>query len=323
MGKSAPSTPVPDPTATANAQSSANVDTAIAQQALNDTNQVTPFGTLTFEQTGTRTLPSTTTIPVLGPDGRPIFGPDGQPLMEPGPGQQIPLTTATTTLNPTLQSTLSNNEQLALALSGLGNSEEGQVASALSQPFNTAAIPPLPTNPSGIDQGAENTVFNSEMSLLKPQFDQQNQLLEDQLAHQGIEPGNVAATTEEGNLQRSQGVTEQQAAGNAVTQGMGLGAQEFSQQTAANEAAVQEQQFLRDQPLNEAMALMSGTQVNQPSFSATPQTAVAPTDVVGAQSLASGIQSANTQGQIATNNSNTTAAAGAVAAAAMAAAAMF
>lgn len=316
MGKSAPSTPVPDPVATANAQSSANIDTAIAQQGLNQVNQVTPLGTLTFNQTGTEALPGTGR-PVLGPDGQPVLGADGQPLMT--PDRQIPLTTATTTLNPTLQSTLSNNEQLALALSGLGKNEESQVSSSLSQPFNTSAIPALPTNPSGIDQGARDTVFQSEMSLLKPQFDQQTQLLEDQLAHQGIEPGNVAATTEEGNLQRSQNAAEQQAAGNAVSEGMALGAQQFGQQTSANEAGLQEQQFLRDLPLNEAMALMSGSQVQQPSFGATPQTAVAPTDVVGAQSLASGIQAGNTQGQIATNSSNNAAAAGAVATIAMAA----
>lgn len=43
----------PDPFETANAQSGMNRDTAITQQLLNMTNQVTPQGTLTYEQTGT------------------------------------------------------------------------------------------------------------------------------------------------------------------------------------------------------------------------------------------------------------------------------
>jgi hypothetical protein len=48
---------------------------------------------------------------------------------------------------------------------------------------------------------------------------------------------------------------------------------------------MQEASFLREQPLNEAIALMGGGQVNNPSFINVAQTGVSPTDVVGAQGL--------------------------------------
>jgi len=44
-----PSAPAaPDPTATATAQGNMNTNTAITQQLLNQTNQVTPYGDLTY-----------------------------------------------------------------------------------------------------------------------------------------------------------------------------------------------------------------------------------------------------------------------------------
>ena len=43
----------PDPIKTAAAQTGSNIDTATAQQILNQTNQVTPEGSLTYNQSGT------------------------------------------------------------------------------------------------------------------------------------------------------------------------------------------------------------------------------------------------------------------------------
>src|SRR5882672_4130909 len=51
----------PDPTKTAQAQSKYDIQTAIAQSELNQTNQNSPFGSMTYKQTGTRA------------DGTPIF----------------------------------------------------------------------------------------------------------------------------------------------------------------------------------------------------------------------------------------------------------
>lgn len=53
MKKSPSPPPAPDPVTSANAQSQANIQTAIANARLNRINQTTPFGSLTYTQTGT------------------------------------------------------------------------------------------------------------------------------------------------------------------------------------------------------------------------------------------------------------------------------
>jgi hypothetical protein len=45
--------PAPDPTMVANAQTASNKSTAITQQNLNSVDQKTPYGNLTYNQTGT------------------------------------------------------------------------------------------------------------------------------------------------------------------------------------------------------------------------------------------------------------------------------
>ena len=52
MGKNAPK--APDPVKTAGAQTAQNIGTAIAQQAMGSVNQRTPYGSITYNQTGTQ-----------------------------------------------------------------------------------------------------------------------------------------------------------------------------------------------------------------------------------------------------------------------------
>lgn len=101
-------------------------------------------------------------------------------------------------------------------------------------------------------------------------------------------------------------------------QNMDLAAGQYGAQTRQQMLA--EQLALRNQPLNETAALLSGQQVQAPQFSAVPQVQVAPTDVQGAYNTAYQGQLANYQGKTATNNANTGAAAGTAAAAVTAAA---
>ena len=297
FGKSAPAPPTPpNPTTVANAQSAADINTALATGAMNRVNQVTPFGNLTYVHTGNQATPS---------------------------GANIPTFTADISLSPAEQQALGSQQSLTQSLFDLANNETGRVSGAVSQPFDTSHIPGLPTNPSGIDTNAMNLAFNANMDLLNPQFDQQQKMLDDKLATQGIQPDNVAALTEEQNFQNTRNLAEEQAASGAVSQGAQLGAQEFGQQTTANQNALQEASFLREQPLNEAIALMSGGQIQTPQFANTPQTSVAPTDVVGAFGLNQAGQNAAYQGQVSAANSGNAALAGGLGAAATAAAVIF
>src|SRR6185312_2492518 len=89
MCQSTPAPPAPpDPVATANAQQNLNQNTATTQQLLNMTNQVTPQGSLTYNQTGSKS--------VTGADGKTYT---------------VPQFTATQTLSPTAQGLLNLNNQ--------------------------------------------------------------------------------------------------------------------------------------------------------------------------------------------------------------------
>jgi hypothetical protein len=82
----------PNPQATAAAQTATNVGTAVANANLNNVNQVTPAGNLTYSQTGSYTDPTS--------------------------GQTVPQFTATQSLTPTGQSTFDINQLTQQQLAG-------------------------------------------------------------------------------------------------------------------------------------------------------------------------------------------------------------
>src|SRR6185369_13143079 len=68
---------------------------------------------------------------------------------------------------------------------------------------------------------------------------------------------------------------------------------------------INEQNYLRQQPLNELNALRSGSQVTAPQFSGVPQAAVGNTDVTGLYNNQYQGQLANYNAQVAGNNAIT------------------
>lgn len=104
----------PDPYATAQAQTTSNENTAKYQQSLNQTNQITPYGSVNYQQTGTSS------------DGAPI-------------------TTATTTLSPQLQGLIDSNISNNTAESGIAGQLANNAASSLSTPLDL-------TDPSALQQ---------------------------------------------------------------------------------------------------------------------------------------------------------------------------
>jgi len=111
MGKSSPSPPpAPDPAATARAQAAANREAAIAGSELSMVNQVTPYGSLTYEKTGTSAANN-------------------------------PLYTATTTLSPAQMTLLNQQTQGQTALNQLGLDQLGRINAAVAQPFTYEGMP--------------------------------------------------------------------------------------------------------------------------------------------------------------------------------------
>jgi len=113
----------PNPTATAAAQTGTNVSTAVANNMLNNMNQVTPQGSLSYSNTGSFswTDPST------------------------GQTYNIPLRTATQSLSPAQQNIFSLGQQSQTNLAGLAANQSGLLQSLLGTPFNpTTGTPATP-----------------------------------------------------------------------------------------------------------------------------------------------------------------------------------
>lgn len=217
MGK-APS--APDPKETAAAQAQMNKETAITQYGLGATNQITPYGNLSYQQIGT--------------------WPDGTPRFE-----------ATQSFSPEQQGLYDEYTGLAQQLGQIGNTQAGNVASTLGQPFQLG------------NEATESRLMELGRARLDPKFQQDRAALETKLANQGIALGSDAYNT----AMQQFGQQENDAYNNLLLSGRAQ---------SANESLAE-----RNQPLTELMALLGGTQPQSPTFQSTPQPGVAGVDYAG------------------------------------------
>ncbi len=223
LGKqSAP--PAPDYTAAANATAQGNLQAAQAAAAANRVNQTTPYGTLTYKESGKDS-------------------------------QGNPMWTAETALSPEQQQILDYQNKTSIGLGSIQNQGLDYVKNMLSQPFDTSKLPAEMIN-------AGQTAQDALMSRLNPTFDKRQAALETQMANQGIARGTEAWKNAQTDLDQARNDASLQAA----LQGMGIGQQ-------ARQQSLQEQSFLRNEPINTLNAVRSGSQVQGPSFVNVPQQA--------------------------------------------------
>lgn len=228
MGKKAPK--APDPAQTAAAQGQWNSFTAQQQQAMNMTGQNSPWGSLSYQQTGTQTI--------IDPNGKPV---------------QVPMYTANTTLSPQQQAIYDQTQAAELNLANIANEQSGRIGELLNNPFEF--------NNSNAEQWA--------YDLASPRILQQQQknegALRSQLIASGIRPGTAQWDSEMSRLTNANTDQLNQLALTGRSQ-------------AFNEALAQ-----RNQPLNEIIGLMSGSQIQNPNatFAQTPQSQVAGVDYSG------------------------------------------
>jgi hypothetical protein len=255
MGKPSAPTP-PNPVDTARASESTNVGSGVANAWLNNTNQVTPYGNLTYGQTGTYKWNDPYT----------------------GAQYDIPQFTATQTLSPQQQAILDQNQGAQLNLATLARTQSGRIGDLLSSNLDLSSAPAagtaadlMPDSPNSLK--VENALFGR----LNPQLDRQRSQIEQRLADQGIRYGSQAYTSAMDDYNRQAndlrlGVTTQ-------------GAQEaqaiYNAKNTTRAQWLAEQYANRNQPINEITALMSGAQVSNPNFVNTPNYSIPTTDVGG------------------------------------------
>ena len=190
--------PAPDYTAAAKETSAGNLESARATAAANRTNQVTPYGNLTY-----------TANPGTDPYGNTLY-------------------TATQSLSPEQQKIYQQESQLNEGLMSTANKGLDYANEVLSKPgVDTSKLPSYGINPG-------ETYSDAIMRRLAPQIAQESEMSDAQLANQGIAQGTQAYENAKRQLAMSQ--NDRQLA--AITGGMnvGLGAnQQAFQQEAYNQ----------------------------------------------------------------------------------------
>jgi hypothetical protein len=167
MSKSAPQAPPPpNPALVAQQQTGSNIDTAVAQKALNNTNQYTPFGSTTYQQAGSQ---------VIG-------------------GVDVPTYSQTTSFNPAVQSIITGTENAGASLVPAVQTLTDQASKSATTPLTFAGNNQdyLNAGPQLLDRDATSAVYQQHKSFLDPQWQQGQRDLEDQLSRQGISPGSDA-----------------------------------------------------------------------------------------------------------------------------------
>jgi hypothetical protein len=147
----------PDPTQTANAQAAMNRDSAVATNLVNMTNQVTPDGSLTYEQTGTKSY--------VGSDGKTYT---------------LPSYTARQTLSAPSQAIYDTNKVTEQNIANIGRDQSARVGEALSKPVNLS------------NEATEARLFGLGSKRLDPLYARREEELRTRLTNQGIRPGTEA-----------------------------------------------------------------------------------------------------------------------------------
>lgn len=246
MGKSNPTPPAtPDYAGAAVAQGQSNLLAGQQSASLSNPNIQTPYGnqTVTWDNSN----------------------------------PNMPQANISQTLTPAAQAALDAQQQTQLGLSNLAQQGIGQASGILGTPFqysgpgiqtslDTSGIAKMPVN-------AGMTGQNAIMARLQPQIQQSDAALAQRMANQGITQGSEAYNNAMRTQQQGNNDLLSQAALNGINLDMSANNQGYNQalqggqfgNTAAQQSLAQQLQ-LYNQPLNAITALMSGGQIQNPTF---------------------------------------------------------
>ena len=243
MGKKTPAAPAtPDYRGAAVEQGAANLEAARATARLSNPNTYTPYGTQLVSYEG-----------------------------------DIP--TIRQTLTPTAQKTLEAQQGVELSLANLGSKGAQTASGVLDKPFSFGG-PDVQTSLdlSGIAKMPVNAGMTGQeaiMQRLEPSLARQRTSTETQLINQGLRPGSEAYNNAINLLGQQETDARQQAVLQGLNLDIGANQQGFGQAleagkfgNTAQQQALAEAIQLRQLPLNEITALMSGSQIQNPQFGA-------------------------------------------------------
>lgn len=297
-GGSAPSSP--DPATTAAAQTATNKETAYWNAVLNNVNQVTPYGTLTYKQTGggptynmdayNAALKSYNDAISAGAqagaaptykEGQPRPATQGtyagnMPTLDQFKTGDAPASfTSTIELSPEQQAILDSQNRREIALGTLGEDQIGRIRSSVSNPYSFAGL----GNEVSADDIATQQARAEEayMSRLNPQFQRDEEALRARLINQGIGQGSQAYQREMDTFNQMRNDARQQ----AILAGQQYGGTAQQQALQRRNQSIEEYNAQRNAPLNEYIGLTSGVQVQNPQFTSQSYGGTQPVDYAG------------------------------------------
>ncbi len=190
----------------------------------------------------------------IGPDGSKIRNQTGeQEYTDQYTGQayKIPTFTETTTLSPAQQQLKDLGDKTQANLGQIGVDQSQKIGGLLG------------TNVDLNNEATEARLWELGSKRLEPRFEQDENALRARLANQGLQPGSMAYASEMRRLTESKNDARNQ----LLLSGRGQ--------------AVQEGLTERNQPLNEIIGLMNGSQVTMPQFGAVNMPNIPTTDTAG------------------------------------------
>jgi hypothetical protein len=246
MSKPKPPQP-PSPTETAKAQTNATIDAYNATNAGGMVNQRGPDGSLTYNQVGSYTDPST--------------------------GKLIPRYEAVTQLSDTAQQRFDTTNAAQQNMASIAKLLSGQIESTAGQPVSYDNLPELAG--SGGYEATRKATEDAINSRLNPQMARARESELTRLTQRGIRPGSEAYD----RAMRNVGETENDARMQTVL----AGGQEQSRMAGLDSAAraqlLGERTSAANEPINRLSALLSGSQVSKPQYQTYQPGQIAATDV--------------------------------------------
>lgn len=195
----------------------------------------------------------TNMVDQIGPNGSLTYTNTGKNTFVNSDGKTvtIPKYTATTTLSPEQQAIKDQTDKASLNLGTIANEQSAFLKDYLGKPVDLS------------NEAVESRLMELGSKRLDPKFAQDEEALRTRLANQGVQEGSAAWNSAFSTF--NQGKND--AYDNLLLTG--------------RQQAVQEALTERNQPLNEIIGLLGGSQVQQPTFVNTPQSNVAGVDYTG------------------------------------------
>ncbi len=233
-----------DAKSTAAAQTASNVNTGVANAWLGNTNQITPYGSLTYNQTGTTRVGD----------------------------QDVPQFTATQTLSPEQQQIYNKTTGLQSGALDTAKTVMGQVNNAVGTPLNFDNAPKMP----GDQTQFRNDAYNALTARSNQDLDRSQSAQGNVLANQGIAAGSEAYNRAQEPINRAR----VDASNQGMLQAGNLAGQNLSQAQTLRNQSINETQSLRNQPLQDYATLMGlGGGVTNPTYAPGTNANIQSTDV--------------------------------------------